>query len=633
MRPYVPSFLSPIRRLTREVRVGNVVIGGKHPVVVQSMTTTPTTDTIRTVDQIERLVNVGCEIVRVTTPGVADVENLPNLRVEMKRRGITVPLAADVHFLPELALRACDLVEKVRINPGNLADRKKFVTREYTDSEYESELARIRTAFLPIVRRAKERGVALRIGTNHGSLSDRILNRFGDTPLGMVESALEFVRIAEEERFHEIVISMKASNPVVMIQAYRLLVARMDDEKMNYPLHLGVTEAGDGEEGRVKSALGIGALLSDGLGDTIRVSLTEESEAEIPVARTLLRHYERGFESKGTKEVHPTWDPYSYARRLSEALHAGPQSVGGRETVRVRTELPKGRFVTLEPPIEAAVVDSPIDLPDRCSSVLRPDSDRPLDLRSPTLRTNELSIRPSNAWLEKAYAEKLAHSLEGRIVWIRAAKEEEVDQAIRFLRGFRKIQAGLELEGRELISLGRSAVAKLAEEELRPPIHLRYTASSQDTADDLLIRVPTEIGSLLCDGIGDSVEVSSREEVSFNHRLSFGVLQAARVRMSKTEYIACPSCGRTLFDLQTTTARIRSQTGHLKGLKIAIMGCIVNGPGEMADADFGYVGSGPGHINLYVGRECIERQIPESEADGRLIDLIRRNGRWIDPPS
>lgn len=629
MLNYVKSLISPTRRKTREVRVGDVVIGGDHSIVIQSMTTTLTTDTKATVDQIERLAKVGCPIVRVTVPGLADVENLPNIRAEMKKRGIRVPLVADVHFLPEIALKACDYMEKVRINPGNFADRKRFVAREYTDAEYAAELNRIGEAFLPILRRAKKNGVALRIGTNHGSLSDRIMNRFGDTPLGMVESALEFVRIAEGEGFRQIVISMKASNPLVMIQAYRLLVARMDEAHMDYPLHLGVTEAGEGEDGRIKSAMGIGALLADGLGDTIRVSLTEDPEFEIPVAERLIRHYSRGSgASREEKEIQPAWDFFSYERRASEKLVGRTHAVGGKEMVRVRTEAAE-----LEPKADAIVIEKSFPrFKTGLSVVLRPSSVSPADLSSKEF--DEISLRPSPAWRETGYLEKFSSFLNGRPLWLRIARASEIETVIDLLKRFEgAVKTGIELEGRELIALGRRVASRFSEARLSPPIHLHFIAGSSETEEDLLIRASVELGSLLCDGIGDSIEVSSSFGPAFNGRLSFNILQAARLRMSKAEYIACPSCGRTLFDLQAATARIREKTNHLKGVKIAVMGCIVNGPGEMADADFGYVGSGPGHINLYVGKECVERQIPEAEADRRLIELIKGHGRWVDPPA
>lgn len=653
MKPYTTSLLSPVRRFTRTVKVGDISIGGDHPVAVQSMTTTPTLDTVATVDQVQRLIEVGCPIVRITTPTMAEAENLPNIRAEMTRRGLSVPLVADVHFLPQVALKACEYVEKVRINPGNFADRKRFEVREYSESEYEEELERIREAFVPLLRKAKERGVVLRIGTNHGSLSDRIMNRFGDTALGMVESALEFVRIAEGEDFRDLVLSMKSSNTQVMIQAYRLLVARMNELSMDYPLHLGVTEAGDGEDGRIKSAVGIGSLLSDGLGDTIRVSLTEDPEREVPVAREIVRLYARSPQPVAVPdatvlEFTPTWDPYSYGRRESTALETGALKLGAGETVRVWTNVPPddlGAFLLsrggLDPQPEIVSIEAThralkpellASLGPQVSVVLRAGAGTVSDIFSEDVRLDQLSIAPSVAWSSADYMDKLAKMLAGRPLWIRVRRMADIDAGIAFLEASHgRLRTGIEVEGTSLISVGRALAVRLSTLGLSPTIHLHYVAPAGQEEDQTLLQASVEIGSLLCDGIGDSVEVSSLAPVEFNHRLSFNVLQATRLRMSKTEYIACPSCGRTLFDLQSTTARIRNQTSHLKGVKIAIMGCIVNGPGEMADADFGYVGSGPGFVNLYVGKECIERHVPETDADTRLISLIKTHGRWAEP--
>ncbi len=647
--PYTSSLICPKRRKTREVKVGDVSIGGSHPIVIQSMTTTSTLDTKGTVDQIQRMVEVGCQIVRVTTPTMADVENLPNIRGEMKLRRIQVPLVADVHFLPQIALKACDYVEKVRINPGNFADRKRFITREYTDEEYQTELSRIRSVFVPIVAQAKKNHVALRIGTNHGSLSDRIMNRFGDTPLGMVESALEFVKIAEDENFKEIVISMKSSNPLIMIEAYRLLAAKMDELKMDYPLHLGVTEAGDGEDGRVKSSMGIGSLLADGLGDTIRVSLTEDPEAEVPVANLIAKYYTKTPDANSNQQIAPSWDLYSYQRRESIKVSNRYFEIGKKETVRVRTHLPLSSLEnalelirTLEPEAESISIDLSIptfpvrfleELHGKHSIFLRlaPTTSTTLsDLHS--VPFDELSLPINLTWSEKGYAFKLDTFLKNRPLWLRINKAAQLPRIIQLIQTFSpKIQIGVEVEGANLIALARELASILAQTNLTPPFHLHFVADRHGTEADLLVRAPTELGSLLCDGIGDSIEISSSLKIGFNHRMAFNILQAARLRMSKTEFISCPSCGRTLFDLQETTGRIRVKTGHLKGVKIAIMGCIVNGPGEMADADFGYVGSGPGHINLYVGKECVERHIPTQEADERLIALIKKQGRWVNP--
>lgn len=539
---YTASRFAYQRRKSREVQIGNVAVGGNQPIRVQSMTTTRTQDVEGTLAQTIRLVEAGCEIVRITAPTVTDARAIGEIKNRLRARGISVPLVADIHFSPAAALEAAEHVDKVRVNPGNFADQKFFRVREYTDADYAAEIERIEERFTPLVLKCKERGVAMRIGSNHGSLSDRIMNRYGDTPAGMVESALEFVRIARKHDYHDIVLSMKASNPKVMIQAYRLLVARMDEEGFDpYPLHLGVTEAGLGEDGRLKSAVGIGALLDDGLGDTVRVSLTEEPEAEVPVAQRLVAPYNLGL--PGAEAFAPREervDPYSYARRLSHSVTVGGLAVGGSSTVAV-----------LDPAEEA--ISAPVSLQD------------------------------------------VAH-LERPVPW---------HDAVRAYRG-------------------------LAAASGDRPIHLQLHVEGD--SEEVLLRSATVFGSLLCDGIGDSVGLSAPSlDEDARSRLVFGILQAAGVRITKTEFVSCPSCGRTLFDLQSTTERIASRTRHLKGVKIAIMGCVVNGPGEMADADFGYVGGSPGHVNLYVGKEVVDKAVPEAEADERLIALIKDHGRWTDP--
>ena len=645
MLSYVPSILGAPRRLTREVRVGDVVIGGKNPVVVQSMTTTPTTDVAATVEQIRKLVEVGCQIVRVTVPTQSDMDAVPKIRERMKAEGLRVPLVADIHFLPKLALQACDWFEKVRINPGNFADRKKFEVLEYTDAEYQEEIDRIRETFRPIVLRAKENGIAMRIGTNHGSLSDRIMNRFGDTPMGMVESALEFIRIAQDEGYRDLVISMKSSNPQVMIQAYRLLVSRMNESGMDYPLHLGVTEAGDGDDGRIKSAMGIGSLLADGLGDTIRVSLTEDPEREIPVARRLNAIFEKGFDLPAAPVLAPAWDFYSYQRRATQRYETKGLGLGGREPVRVLTHVPLSGAPALaarstEPYVEA--VSLSLDPPVTAERMASIDSKLPVrvnldattlaDLRPGKIPFDEIGVAASSIWSEPGYVEKISAVLEGKTVWLRARETQDVDAIVRTLHASSsKVRFGVSVESYRILELGRRVAATLTRAGFDVPMHLCLVSKAEETKENLLLRAPVEIGALLCDGIGDSVEIRSGFGVDFNHVLGFDILQAARLRMSKTEYIACPSCGRTLFDLQETTAKIRARTGHLKGVKIAVMGCIVNGPGEMADADFGYVGSGVGQINLYVGKDCVERHIPQSDAVEKLVDLIKSHDRWIEP--
>jgi (E)-4-hydroxy-3-methylbut-2-enyl-diphosphate synthase len=539
---YTESRFAYKRRQSREVQIGTVAVGGNQPIRVQSMTTTRTQDVEATLAQTIRLIEVGCEIVRITAPTAADAKAIGEVKRRLRAMGLQTPLVADIHFSPAAALEAAEHVEKVRVNPGNFADQKFFRVREYSDEDYAAEIERIEERFTPLVLKCKERGVAMRIGSNHGSLSDRIMNRYGDTPAGMVESALEFVRIARKHDFHDIVLSMKASNPKVMIQAYRLLVARMDEEGIDpYPLHLGVTEAGLGEDGRIKSAVGIGALLDDGLGDTVRVSLTEEPEAEVPVAQRLVAPYNAGLiAAERFVDRRERVDPYTYARRLSTSTSIGSLEVGGSETVAV-----------VDPPEEALLATPALD--------------------------------------------NLAH-LDASVPWY---------DAVRAFRG-------------------------LATTSGDRPLHLQLDVDGDDL--EVLLRTSTVLGSLLCDGLGDSVGLTAPQlSDEARSRLLFGILQAAGVRITKTEFVSCPSCGRTLFDLQSTTERIASRTQHLKGVKIAIMGCVVNGPGEMADADFGYVGGSPGHVNLYVGKEVVDKSVPEGEADERLIALIKNRGRWTDP--
>jgi (E)-4-hydroxy-3-methylbut-2-enyl-diphosphate synthase len=584
------------RRAAREVRVGHVGIGGSNPIRVQSMITCDTMDTGASIQQTLELAQAGCEIVRITAPTVKDARNLEHIVQGLRERGCDVPIVADIHFKPEAAMEAAKWVDKVRINPGNYADSKKFVIREYTDEQYTAELARIRERFTPLVELCKKRGIAMRIGTNHGSLSDRILNRYGDTPRGMVESALEFARIARDLDYHAFVFSMKASNPKIMIAAYRLLVARLDQEgpDWNYPVHLGVTEAGEGEDARIKSAIGIGSLLADGIGDTIRVSLTEDSVHEIPVAKALidcgLRIRDCGSKRPAidAAQFEVSFDPFSYQRRASATLavagvgDSGEKvKLGGEELIRVvvgRTNFEK----------IAHKIDG---MGDYKPEVICEDA-------------NVLEVDPRDT---KAVG-LLNQNAEPQFVTVR----DDVDLPV--IAAFRLLAARLHPRHPILLkdALGRKT--------RHPP----------DFLETLLI-ASTNIGSLLCDGIGDAILVQGEEAPGQALRLSYNILQAAGSRIFKTDYVACPSCGRTLFNLQTTTARIKEATIHLKGVKIAIMGCIVNGPGEMADADFGYVGGAPGKVNLYVGKTPVKFNIPEVEAVDRLKDLIREHGKWVDP--
>ena len=579
------------RRVSREVKVGRVGVGGTNPIRVQSMITCDTMDTEACIQQTLDLVAVGCEIVRITAPTVKDSANLQEIKAGLLARGCDVPLVADIHFKPDAALEAAKWVEKVRINPGNFADSKKFNVREYTDEQYESELERIREKFTPLVHLCQQRGIAMRIGTNHGSLSDRIMNRFGDTPLGMVESALEYTRVARDLGYDDLIFSMKASNPKVMINAYRLLVARLNalGPDWNYPIHLGVTEAGDGEDGRIKSAAGIGSLLADGVGDTIRVSLTEDSVHEIPVAQALVAPYNDG--RIATSNVAPralSFDPFSYRRREVDNLAIQGFALGQEQVPRVVVS--RSTF-------------------QRVSHKLAQLGDfQPEIVREEAAAAGTLcEIDPRD---DAAVAEINA-SPEARLVAVRDG-----------------------LADLPVITAYRVLAARIDE---RHPILLKDTLFPSDDAErdflPTMLMAATHIGSLLCDGIGDAILVQGEESPGQSLRLAYNVLQAAGARIFKTDYVACPSCGRTLFNLQSTTAKIREATGHLKGVKIAIMGCIVNGPGEMADADFGYVGGAPGKVNLYVGKKAVKFNIPELEAVDRLQDLIREHGKWIDAPA
>ncbi len=586
---YCDNPLQYRRRTTREVRVGNVGIGGNNPIRVQSMITCDTMDTEMSIQQTIELAEVGCEIVRITAPTVKDSRNLENIAKGLRERGCNVPIVADIHFKPEAALEAAKWVEKVRINPGNYADSKKFLIREYTDEQYTAELSRIRERFTPLVELCKQRGVAMRIGTNHGSLSDRILNRYGDTPLGMVESALEFARIARDLDYHAFVFSMKASNPKIMIAAYRLLVARLNElgPDWNYPVHLGVTEAGEGEDARIKSAIGIGSLLADGIGDTIRVSLTEDSPHEIPVAKALVEMASRRADetAASTRDVDLSFDPFSYAKRASETIERDGVRVGGEELIRV--VIPQVNYDKIAHKIDK--------MGDYKPEIVYENAD-----------VIEVDPRDESA-LGRVNAEP-----EPQFVTI----QDDVDLPV--IAAFRLLAARLQSRHAILLKDDFQTGNRKAEN------------GNEDFLQKLLIAA-TNVGSLLCDGIGDAVLIQGEEAPGQALRLSYNILQAAGSRIFKTDYVACPSCGRTLFNLQTTTAKIKAATSHLKGVKIAIMGCIVNGPGEMADADFGYVGGAPGKVNLYVGKTAVKFNIPEAEAVDRLKDLIREHGKWIEP--
>jgi len=675
------------RRSTREVKVGEVGVGGDNPIRIQSMTTPATSDVEATVSQIRQLVEAGCEIVRVTVPATKDAEALPRIRERLAAGGIRVPLVADIHFSPAAAMMAVEHVEKVRVNPGNYADTKRFATREYSDDEYRAELERIEERFTPLVLRAKERGVSIRIGTNHGSLSDRILNRYGDTPLGMVESALEFVRICERHSFREIILSMKSSNPGVMIRAYRLLAERMASEGMDYPFHLGVTEAGDGEDGRIKSAIGIGSLLEDGIGDTIRVSLTEDPVAEIPVAFALADRYNALFGGTGARSA-PSAPPApslpvpaaaAYSRRPAARVFLGAVSLGGKDPVRVESllraplndiegvaseilalsgtpALPDARAEILEVDLEGAedlsglqrlarllhARPSPLALSVR-TGLPALSRFRPRDLEQIGEVCHRLTIRladPRSGGTEALGKLAASPAIRGLSLCLQSAlpgdEEESLRALIALADGWRQIQGAdpiLALDvppGESPIRPYRNLAARLSESG--PPSPILLVASTTGRREDPLLFTSVHLGSLLCDGIGDAVRVEGFGTPADSLRLGFNILQGTRLRLFKTEFISCPSCGRTQFDLEETTRRIKARTGHLKGVKIAIMGCIVNGPGEMADADFGYVGWGPGKVSLFVGKDLVEKDVPFAEADERLVRLIREHGRWTDPP-
>jgi len=651
------------RRKTREVKVGHVGIGGNNPIRVQSMTTSDTMNTRATVEEALGMVKVGCEIVRITAPTPRDAENLRNIRDELRKRGCNAPLVADIHFLPKAAMAAVEFVEKVRVNPGNYADKKKFAIREYTDSQYHEELERIEEAFTPLVRRCKELGRAMRIGTNHGSLSDRIMNRYGDTPLGMVESALEFVRICEKNDYREIVLSMKASNPKVMIQAYRLLAARMNELSMDYPFHLGVTEAGDGEDGRIKSAVGIGALLEDGIGDTIRVSLTEDSVHEIPVCQELVKPYNLPPDLRRTSvnisfSTLEKRDPFVYSRRKTREVHLGDLAIGGENTIcveipvclRERRAVDHIRAITTGADAVAEVIQLRVENEEDCSAAEKLIAEFPGDLFSidlgvhaklldavPKSGIHKLILEAGMSW-SPADLQKLLHLTQEFDFAIQMdIADGHLTQARDFFaaaqrKNFTQIIVGIGAVQSFLpVAAYRMLAAFLDSEQLAFPIHLKDRGNF-DSELELLLGASKEFGSLLCDGVGDSIQIGDGTKPREALKLAYNILQATGNRITKTEYVSCPSCGRTLFNLQTVTERIKTKTAHLKGVKIAIMGCIVNGPGEMADADFGYVGGAPGKVNLYVGKECVEYHVPESEADQRLIDLIRKHGKWQDVP-
>ncbi len=668
MQLYCNSLTAISRLRTREVSIGGLLMGNGNPIRVQTMTTTDTMDTLATVEQSIRCIEAGAELVRITAPSKKEAENLLLIKNELRKRGYHTPLVADIHFTPNAAEIAARIVEKVRVNPGNYVDKKKFEQIDYTDAEYLEEIERIREKFTPLVRICKEYGTAMRIGTNHGSLSDRIMSRYGDTPIGMVESAMEFLRIARDENFHQIVLSMKASNPQVMVQAYRLLVQQMMSSFGEcYPLHLGVTEAGDGEDGRIKSAAGIGTLLEDGIGDTIRVSLTEDPEFEIPVCRDLVKRY--ALSSSDTAAIPPIQkiphNPFSYQRRKTFAVG----NIGQQQVPVVIADLSRLKQVTAA---DLQKVGYSYDVSSDKWNISDTAADYVftghtlLNFEIPgTLRVlvypgawEQVADNPSYVPLfsTSGYLSALHKSERMNIVMVDCFSDQSAINdftGIDELANDPTVVLALSSRSRHAMPAVRRMFMELVNRQINNPAIL-ICDSHHLTTDEHLIHFSTECGALLLDGMGDGIclgmdkesyaiasqehpATSGRNYVQFNgpeefmNATAFGILQATRTRISKTEYISCPSCGRTLFDLQETTARIRKVTHHLKGVKIAIMGCIVNGPGEMADADFGYVGSGPGKITLYKGKDIMKRNIDSEIAVQELINLLKEHNAWIEP--
>ena len=651
---YCNSLTEYSRFVTREVFIGDVPMGGNNPIRIQSMTTTDTMDTVGTVEQSIRMIEAGCEYVRITAPSIKEAQNLAEIKKQLRQRGYTAPLVADIHFTPNAAEVAARIVEKVRVNPGNYADKKKFDQIDYTDLQYQGELDRIYQKFAPLVKICKEYGTAMRIGTNHGSLSDRIMSRYGDTPQGMVESAMEFMRMCETLNYYNLVVSMKSSNPQVMVQAYRLLVETMVAEGMNYPLHLGVTEAGDGEDGRIKSAVGIGTLLEDGLGDTVRVSLTEEPEAEAPVAIALVNRYaERKAESEKLKannrlsafSFQPSaHNPYEYKKRHTYEANA---FIGGHMVPRVVIDLSTANLKDPAVLNDAGYLYSPLldkyNMADQSVDFVYlgnalPSFNLPANLKQLYNYTtwqklaNKTNCHPLFTLQE--YIGDVDRSSTLNLVKM---KPSDIDSdAFGLLPLDHSLVFVLETDSVSGMADQRSFFFKMEELELDVPVIIKrsYQFGAQDSqliTQNLQLYAATDLGALLIDGFGDGIWIEAPGiEAKIITSTAFGILQATRSRISKTEYISCPSCGRTLFDLMETTQFIRSRTSHLKGLKIAIMGCIVNGPGEMADADYGYVGSGPGKVTLYRGKEAVKKNIASANALDELIGIISEDGNWIE---
>ena len=668
MQYYCNSLTAYKRFITREVKVGHLVIGGGQPIRVQTMTTTDTMDTDKTVSQVIKCIEAGAELVRITAPSKTEAENLANIKAALRAKGYETPLVADIHFTPNAAEIAATIVEKVRVNPGNYVDKKKFEQIEYTDAEYLEEIERIRERFSPLVLICKAHNTAMRIGTNHGSLSDRIMSRYGDTAMGMVESAMEFLRIARSLDYHQIILSMKSSNPQVMVQAYRLLLQQMDHEFNEcYPLHLGVTEAGDGEDGRIKSAIGIGTLLEDGIGDTIRVSLTEDPELEIPVCMDLVKRY-NAIATEATSNIPPieqlTYSPFEYKRRLTQTV----ENIGGHHVPVVVADFSRKQSISI---LDLQAIGYQYNEETDKWSIADAAADyiyignKQLEIPLPgTLRV----IQQAAAWKPTSGVQKQLPLFDAADFIASTTKSESInfvsldcysgndqisDEQLLAIAKNPTVVFCLSSQLKHAMPAVRRRVIRLMELKIASPIIL-ITDSAWKSTDEHLIHFATETGALFLEGMGDGIclgltdkayeeatnemgKVSGRNYVNntsieqFLNATAFGILQATRTRISKTEYISCPSCGRTLFELQETTAKIRKVTNHLKGLKIAIMGCIVNGPGEMADADFGYVGSGVGKITLYKGKEVMKRNIDSAIAVDELIQLLKENDAWVDP--
>jgi (E)-4-hydroxy-3-methylbut-2-enyl-diphosphate synthase len=649
MQLYCNSLTQYSRFKTREIKIGDLLLGGNQPIRIQSMTTTDTMNTMATVEQSIRMIESGCELIRITAPSINEAKNLENIKRELRKRGYNTPLVADIHFTPNAAEVAARIVEKVRVNPGNYADKKKFEEIEYTDLAYEAELERIRQRFTPLVKICKEHGTAMRIGTNHGSLSDRIMSRYGDTPHGMVESAMEFLRICEENNFYNIVISMKSSNTQVMVQAYRLLVQTMIQNNMNYPLHLGVTEAGEGEDGRIKSAVGIGTLLEDGIGDTVRVSLTEEPEFEAPVAKALVNRYSNRGQHEEIKEISPkelesitqNYSAFDYKRRETSHIN----NLGNHEVPRVIADYSDASDISAASLFAVGLnynastdkwnlADQSADYIYAGSNVVTFDTPGTLGViyNSETWSQNNTQVRSYPLFCADEFfrAEKTSDILNFVAVDAKTLNEDFITK----IKAYSTVVLVIDTFQMHGMAEQRRMFFDLLLQECKLPVIIKRNYKDLNESD-FQLQSSTDFGALLIDGFGDGVWLKTigcgtRDIIN---RTAFGLLQATRTRISKTEYISCPSCGRTLFDLQETTARIRKRTDHLKGLKIGIMGCIVNGPGEMADADYGYVGVGVGKITLYKGREVVQRNIESDKAVDALIDLIKQHGDWVEAQS